>query len=141
MRRCLLLATLALVGSAACAPHASAPPGPTPAARSAPAQPTPRPDPGAAWVGHWVFTSQLGGEQYQGTLDLSRDSLGWHAKLVEALRGELPVTSVKVDESGLTLTANAGDPVTVQAVLQPDGVLAGKVFVGELEGTMSARKE
>ena len=138
MRRCLLLATLALVGSAACAPHASAPPGPTPAATSAPA---PRPDPTAAWVGHWVFTSQLGGEQYHGTLDLSRDSLGWHAKLVETLRGELPVASVKVDESGLTLTANAGVPVTVQAVLQPDGVLAGKVFVGELEGTISARKE
>ncbi len=141
MRRCLLLAILALVGPAACASHASAPASPTPVATTAPTPPPPPPDPAAAWLGHWVFTSEMGGEQYHGTLDVSRDSAGLHAKLVEALRGELPVTSVKVDSSGLTLTANAGDPVTVQCVLQPDGTIAGKVSAGELQGTLSAKKE
>ncbi len=139
MRCCLLLATLALAGLGACATHASAPPSDI-ATKAAPAQPTPPPDPTVGYLGHWTFTSQMGGESYSGTLDVSRDSAGWHAKLVEATRGEVPLTSVTVDAKGLKMIGNVGDPVTVEVVLQPDGVLAGKVLVGEMEGTVTAKK-
>ncbi len=138
MRRCLLLSALALAGVGACSAHTTPPPAaPAPVVKAAP---TPPPDPSAGLVGHWTYSAALGGEQYTGTFDISRDAEGWHAKVVDQLQGEAVVKTVAVEGNALTIELMVGEQVTVKAATQPDGTLAGKVLVGEGEGTITAKK-
>ena len=99
------------------------------------------PDPAAALVGHWSWTSQLAGESYAGTMDMSRDGAAWKGRVVENTMGEMVVTALTVDGSSITVTVQAGDsPAIVKATLRPDGTLTGKVEANGGEGTFSARK-
>ncbi len=139
MRRCLLLSALALAGLGACSGHTAPPPAtPAPVVRAAP---TPPPDPSAALLGHWTYTASLGEEQYTGTLDISRDTAGWHAKVVDQVQGEALVKTVAVEGNVMTVELEAGAPVTVKLTPQADGTLAGKVAVAaEGEGTITAKR-
>lgn len=114
---------------------------PAPVAVQAPVA-TPAPvDSSAMLVGHWTFSSQLGGESYGGTMDVTRDAGVWKARVAEANMGELQVQSVSVQGTTISVIVHAGDGLaTVMGTLQPDGTLAGKVQVSGGEGTFSAKK-
>jgi len=131
---------LVMVVAGACAGSSATqhPSAPTPAAAKVQAPP---PDPSAGLLGHWTYTAGVEGETYTGTLDLTRDAEGWHAKVVDNSMGELPVSSVTVDGTNITVVVHAGDNgSTVKAALQPDGSVAGKVLTEGGEGTFAAKK-
>lgn len=112
---------------------------PTPAPARAP---TPPPDPSAGLVGHWLYSANVGGDAYTGTMDLTRGADGtWAAKVADNAMGETPVKAVKVDGTTVTVTVIAGDnDATVVGTLQADGTLVGHVLVNGGEGTFSAKK-
>ncbi|HEX9106853.1 MAG TPA: hypothetical protein VF832_06490 [Longimicrobiales bacterium] len=137
-RGCWLV--LVTMMAAACGGGAATPPPATPAPAAAKVQ-APPPDPSSGLLGHWTYTAGVQGETYTGTMDLTRDAQGWHAKVVDNSMGELPVESVAVDGTAITVVVHAGDnPSTVKATLQPDGTVAGKVVAGDAEGTFTAKK-
>lgn len=116
-------------------------------ATPAPATPTPKPaalkpDSAAALAGHWIWSAEVGGEAYAGTMDLTRGTDGaWQAKVADNTMGELPVTGVKVEGTTVTVNVTAdGNPASVVATLQADGTVVGRVLVGGGEGTFQARK-
>ncbi len=129
-------AVLGLTLLASCAGRAPAP------ATPASAQATAKGDASAAFLGHWAWNAQVGGDSYAGTLELSRAPDGTlRAKIVEDAMGELPVTGVRVDGTTMTLNVDAdGNPASVVATLQADGTIAGRVLVAGGEGTFQARK-
>ncbi len=132
----LLPAAVLALAAGACAHAPAQPPQPPP-----PAEVKVAPDPAAPLIGHWIFTAELAGEQYTGTIDIARDSVGWKARVVEQQMGEAPVSSVVVEGTQVTIqTTPAGNPATVKGALQPDGTLAGKVVVATEEGTFTAKK-
>ncbi len=134
----LLLALCALACGGAAAPPAT--PAPAPVTATATVKVT-APDPAAALVGHWSWTSVVGGETYAGTMDLSRDGTAWKGRVLENAMGEMAVTALTVEGPTMTLTVQAGDsPAIVKATLQPDGTMTGKVEANGGEGTFSARK-
>jgi hypothetical protein len=134
----LLLALTALACGGASAPPAT--PAPAPAKATATVRVT-TPDPSAALLGHWSWTSQVAGENYAGTMDLSRDGAAWKGRVLENAMGEMAVTALAVEGSTVTVTVQAGDsPAIVKATLQPDGTMTGKVETSGGEGTFSARK-
>ena len=136
-RGCWLV--LLTVVATACASGSATPPAATPT--PAPKVQAPPPDPSAALLGHWAYTAGVQGETYTGTLDLTRDAEGWHAKVVDNAMGELPVASVAVAGTTVTVVVHAGDGTsTVKATLQPDGTVSGDVLTDGGEGTFSAKK-
>ncbi len=126
-------------GGATSAPPAT--PKPT-ASAAAQVQAKPAPEPWAPLVGHWVYSADVGGDAYAGTLELARGADGaWQAKVVDNAMGEVPVSGVKLDGSTLTVNVVAGEsPASVVATLQADGTVVGKVLVNGGEGTFSAKK-
>ena len=131
---------LSVMVAGACAGSSATPPPATPTPAAARVQ-APPPDPSAGLLGHWTYTAGVEGETYTGTMDLTRDAEGWHAKVVDNSMGELPVVSVAVDGTTLTVVVHAGDNgSTVKAALQPDGTVAGKVLTEGGEGTFAAKK-
>lgn len=127
------LAVLA-IGMLACAGHS-----PGVATVSAP----PRVDPDAVYVGTWAYDVSIGNRMYKGTLDLSRATTGWNAKLNDD-QGELfTVRSVAIagDSVRIVVAGSEGEPATVAATRQSDGTLAGKVTIREGEGTFLAKKK
>ncbi len=140
-RVCWLL-VLALLPAACGGGAASVPPAtPTPAAPVVAAAAKPA-DVAAPWIGHWLYNVQVGGDVYAGTMDLTRAADGsLQAKVVDNAMGEMPVTSVKVEGSTITVNVSAGEnPASVVATLQADGTAVGKVLVNGGEGTFSAKK-
>ncbi len=124
---------------AACGGGEATPPPATPAP-AAKVQ-APPPDPSAGLLGHWTYTAGVQGETYTGAMDLTRDAQGWHAKVVDNSMGELPVASVLVAGTTVTVVVHVGDGTsTVKATLQPDGTVSGNVLTDGGEGTFSAKK-
>ncbi|HEU4629606.1 MAG TPA: hypothetical protein VFS08_07655 [Gemmatimonadaceae bacterium] len=137
----VLPATVLVLAACAHSPQA-APPTTTPATPSAAQAPTPTAAPATAVdpVGVYDFTATHEGEEMTGTMTITGSAGGYGGTITSTGHADLPIRSVTVRDSTVTVTATSDEGEAVLEFTLSGQEISGRWTLGEQRGTLTGRK-